>query len=776
MQIGPALALGAAQPGGIAARGSLIVEAALQEAALRLRLTELRGAVRAAPELQALTLDGGDVLGAVAARPQMAATPEPGTVRFSGTVVSALTGPLEVGARYLVSYEIIDKAEGARVFFSSGAGSPFSGPAPSEIGLNTVLVTAEDTDTAALMRVSDDVTFARVSCRKAEWVYALPPGSPGEEISDALLPGRVTIGGTIIAAPTGPLEIGTDYVLRYQVTANAGGGGLFVPSGGSPFDFTSLPATVGHHAVTLTAQDAETLVLARVAGADADITFGYFSCRKAQDSIGRRLAWEFRAGATPEAGALFTPEAGVIHVAQTGSDRTGTGALLSPLRQPAAARPAAGDTVILHPGVYAPFAVTASGMPGNPVTYTTPPGAERQAIIRGRLQDHVINGGPGEPQAEAPRGGIEIRARDHIHIRNLTVEDMAQDGIHITGRAGEVHGHHVIAGNRIRRTGNAGIWASGYVPSLMTDGFPPNGTVWTDDVLIEGNDVSQTNLLTDFNQTLFNSEGEPGGVNEAISVVGAIANVVTRFNAVHDSRQYGIDYKGGVLGGEIRGNTIWNIERYGIYLDAGRREVSNIAVHANRVHDCEIGITLAREASLDYAADAATGDLTQTLKTIDVYNNLFWNIEKIGIFCQKHPVRDGPDGEISDIRIRFNTVFNANRDAVSNEVSITGWADPAFRDAGIVSGIEFIGNLVWRNDRPTALQIRGLDDLAQFTVTDNLTDQNPLFVSETVTPPNLRLRPASPARGRVRAAFTASPFDRAIDGADRTAIRAAGAY
>ncbi|WP_187428369.1 hypothetical protein ROLI_039180 [Roseobacter fucihabitans] len=458
-----------------------------------------------------------------------------------------------------------------------------------------------------------------------------------------------------------------------------------------------------------------------------------------------------------------------LYVSPNGDDMAGTGSYDAPFRHPQraswAARP--GDRVYLRPGSYAPFEVSGSGTSGAPITYTTLPGEEHRAIIRGDLRRHVVNGGPGIKPHPRTRDAIRIDSKDHIHIRNLMIEDAWRSGIYVVGTPGEVHGHHIFADNVLRRTGSAAIFICGFRPDHR---LTPEETevLRTIDVVIENNDISETNVVTDFN----NHRREPGGVDEAISVASAAGDVITRFNDIHDSRQYGVDYKAGVRGGAIYGNRIWNMERYGIYLDAGRRFVDDIDVYNNQIWNCDAGIVLAREA--DFHKDEPVEDFTQRLRNINIYNNAMWDLNIVGIYCQGHP-GDGPFGVIGGVRIRFNTVLNAARRGSGREARLSEWADRDWRAAGVVRDFEFIGNILWRSDgRTNFLNEYGGHD--GFSVLDNLVDVDPLFADPDARPPNLSLRADSPAIGVLDAKFSDGPFETTLSGHNRTDAGTIGAF
>ncbi|WP_338469213.1 right-handed parallel beta-helix repeat-containing protein [Roseobacter fucihabitans] len=742
--------------------------------------------------LNVLSIDGQSFLEDVvdASSPQLAANPTPGRVTGNGKVVSALIEPLEVGALYLVSYDIIADGGTAGLFFPEGGGSPFpySTVTGHTLGRHKILVVAEDTDTNAILRVNGDLTFGSISCRKAEWGMNLPAGTAHPELVQNREPGHIRGDGIAISALTSPLETGTAYTLRYEIKGAGSDLRLFTPpDAGAPFPFTRLPTDVGHHAVTLTAQNDATKAVARLVG---DAVFGYFSCRKAGGVSGRQIQMDVASGSARSRRTVYTADPLVLYVAPWGDDNSGSGAFGSPFATPKGALAAAlpGDTIYLRPGVYSPFAITASGTVSNPITINTLPGEEHLAIIEGDLTppSGTIDGnsvfGAPEVQSEETRDGIYMRAQDHVHIRNLTIRNVWRAGIFVIGTPGKQHGHHVVADNQIYNTGSSSIAINGQNSDTLLPLAETSDTkMRTDDILIENNDCSASNVITRYNNNITNNQGVPGGVDECISVTSGCSNIITRFNDVHDTRQYGIDYKAGVKGGAIYGNRVWNVKRYGIYLDSGRRYVEDVAIYNNQVWACHLGIVLAREAgstSVPYdtfTAQQGIGEFVQTLANIDVYNNLVWDTQAAGIYCQRHPQKDGPNGIISNIRIRFNTVYNANRMESGRDLNLSGWSDPEFEAAGVVSDFDFTGNIVW-NDTAAVRTINTFDGKPGFSVHSNAIGVDPLFVGPKATPPDLSLSPGSPVSAVVNAAHTSGPFATDISGLARGAAPKAGAY
>lgn len=778
-----ALSIGTVAGGKTSHARSLGARSAISATGLKVQMDRLPSASLDDVTLDLLNIDGQSYLDEVAnpSSPQLASNPTPGRVVGAGSVVSALTQSLEVGALYVVSYDIVADGGTQALFFPDGGGSPFpnSTVADFTLGRHKILVEAKDADSGAILRVDGDLTFGFISCRKAEWNMGLPSGFAHPELARQREPGHLRGTGTIVSALSEPLEVGAAYTLRYEITANAGTRSFYTPAGaGSPFHFASLPITVGHHAITLIAQDEETAAIARL---DGDLTFGSFSCRKAGGAAGRQIQMTVTSGQAKSRSTIYTPDPGILYTAPWGDDTSGTGAFGSPFATPAAACAVArpGDTVYLRPGTYAPFEIAVSGTAENPITITTRPGEEHQAIIEGDLSQHSMYGGDGVEAQEATRDGIYVSAQDHLHISNLTIQNVWRCGIFFVGAPDEQHGNHIIANNVVSMTGSSGIYVGGNSSATIIP-LEETSRLRMDNVLIEHNDVSQTNVVTDYNNNTTNPQGQPGGVAEAITVAASASNIITRFNDVHDTRQYGIDYKAGVRGGEIYGNRVRNVSRYGIYLDAGRRFVEDVAIYNNQIWSCRLGIVLSREAGSNtqnyatFTAETGIEEFVQTLANIDIYNNLIWDIDEAGIFCQRHPQKDGPNGEITNIRISFNTVYNANRSGSGRDLNLSGWSDPDFLAAGIASGVEFVGNIVW-NDTDEVRATNRFTGEEGFFIDGNLIGVDPVFLNPAATPPNLALSVGTTAVGLVGAAAVISPFEVDIDGELRSPTGAVGA-
>ncbi len=460
--------------------------------------------------------------------------------------------------------------------------------------------------------------------------------------------------------------------------------------------------------------------------------------------------------------AMAQAQVSAIYVSPLGDDIQGTGCIGAPFKTISHATLVAtpGTTIYLRPGVYAPFTVHTSGIETAPITITSLPNETHQAIIDGRLG--VLG--------NTTKHGAYIVGKDHVHIRNLIFQDCLETGIWIIGKRPSIHGHHQIANNIIRRTGGPGISVQGYLSSEHL----PIGTVWTTDVLIEHNDISETNMILPHKPN--------GGVNECITVAGGVQNVITRYNDIHDSRQYGIDYKHGFVGGgEIYGNRIWNIERFGIYLDTNRLEVHDVEVHSNLIWQCNVGIVMAREAN-NQSKPPLPSELRQSFRDICIFNNLIWDMGVSGIFMGAHP-NDTPDGEIHNVKVLFNTIYNCGVSAPGQEMRLTGWSRDEYIQAGIVSDFVVAGNLAHRPGYARAFITDQFSGKPGFHIEQNMWAGDPLFRAPDLpiqdlkgALPDFGLLTHSPARNVVTRESYNQMIDQNISQVTRQWPTHAGAY
>jgi Secretion system C-terminal sorting domain/Right handed beta helix region len=146
------------------------------------------------------------------------------------------------------------------------------------------------------------------------------------------------------------------------------------------------------------------------------------------------------------------------------------------------------------------------------------------------------------------------------------------------------------------------------------------------------------------------------GTNECITVAS-----VNRFEIAHNvvsdrtldlnNGGEGIDAKNESKNGSIHHNTVFNLVRLGIYVDAYQRNLSNVEVYANTVFNCRKGIVAAIEA----------GGTSQGIK---IHDNIVYDNELAGIQIAGYLI----SGIMKDVFVYQNTVVRCgNRPGATYE-------------------------------------------------------------------------------------------------------------
>ena len=275
-----------------------------------------------------------------------------------------------------------------------------------------------------------------------------------------------------------------------------------------------------------------------------------------------------------------------------------------------------GDTVYIKEGIYSQFDVRSSGEPGNRIVIES---------WRGNATRPIIDG-----QDQSGRGIIEINGQSHIEVRGLDIQNAHTDGIYIQG---SVEGERdiIIDDNIVYHTGNSGIYAAGLIMGQTI----PADEYRLFDIVISNNNVSRTN--------------EPDGGNEAITVGGGVNGFEIFGNHVHNTEQFGIDIKLGVINGSIHNNLIHDIEHFGIYVDAASRAIKNVDIYDNVIYNARYGLVLARESDRDPTNPVIDG--------IRIYDNEIHSNQTFGILIYRHKW-DSELGTFNDVTIQGNTVYN----------------------------------------------------------------------------------------------------------------------
>ena len=740
-----------------APRARAVLNLTVTDGTLDLSIAELVAHDKAPVSLSSVIYAGNDLIGSVIEpdSPELVIDANPGRVNKTWAYVAATASAgLVHDQLYVLQYEIVETGP-VSLFFTDSLGPWASTNLNRNVGVHTYLLRGRAGSQTDIVRVQGDITFGSVSLKRAEWSVALPDRGPNlvanSDPETLALPEQIA--SPLLEEP----EIGEDYELSYTVEAITSGGLFANTTSGAPFNASSLPATVGTHTVTVTAETPHADAVMRMVGS-GEMTVSNVSFRKVLKG-NDALTVTLMVGDTELPFTVRTRAVGELHVAPWGSAKTGTGAQSSPFKTVAQAMAVAqpGDTIYLRPGVYAPFNVSVGGTNDNRTKITTLPGEERQAIVDG--------GG-------VPGGGISIYGVDHVDILNLTIRNItSQSAVQMGG------GHHIrVEGCQIHTIDRSAILCHGTNAVAYRDG--PDSSIHMTNILIKGNDCYDCYRV--------------GAGNEVISVAAGVSNIIIEDNDIHDSLQYGIDLKVGVQDAIVRRNRIWGVKEHGIYLDAAKKFLRRIQVYDNwvwgpgRNHVANQpmlglnGIALAREAE---------GDASQSeLSDINIYNNRVFGMRQQGILAFGHGSNGGdqPDGSISNISIRFNTVYDCGKDGAREELRVADWTSGAYKTNGIVSNFEVIGNILYRPGGGTVFGAQAMINNPEFTYERNVT-ADPLFANPdraVVIPdgflpvielPDFSIGAGSLAIDTTRGTDAAAPFDKDANGITRGDPANAGA-
>jgi parallel beta-helix repeat protein len=104
----------------------------------------------------------------------------------------------------------------------------------------------------------------------------------------------------------------------------------------------------------------------------------------------------------------------------------------------------------------------------------------------------------------------------------------------------------------------------------------------------------------------------------------------------------GIDAKNSCKDGSIHHNTLYDLVRHAIYIDAFLGEMNNIDVYANKVYNCP------------KSAIVIVSEEGGTVTGVKVHDNVVYNCGNIGIWVAGY-LRNGP---LKNVEIYQNTIFN----------------------------------------------------------------------------------------------------------------------
>jgi hypothetical protein len=301
------------------------------------------------------------------------------------------------------------------------------------------------------------------------------------------------------------------------------------------------------------------------------------------------------------------PKPSVYYVSTKGCD-SNPGTISSPWKsiQKAANTVKQGDTVFIRGGTYKERVVlNSSGSENNYITFTNYP------------KEVVTIDGTGIDWGYDWSSLFNLNSQQYIKVRGLRMINSNWFGI---GSASDYGGcKHVI----IQKCSTYNTKSSGIAFFTGTD------------ITIDGNTVEKACTNSD-------------NAQENISLA-CISTFVIKNNHVFDCDNTGdkaggegIDAKDGCTNGSIYNNTINNIAKIGIYIDAYSEDQYNIEVYGNKVYNCGQGITVATE----------NGGL---LQNVNIHNNLVYSCSW-GLTVANWD--SGSSHAMKDIYFLNNTVYN----------------------------------------------------------------------------------------------------------------------
>lgn len=341
--------------------------------------------------------------------------------------------------------------------------------------------------------------------------------------------------------------------------------------------------------------------------------------------------------------------------------------------------------------------------------------------------DVVING-----QKDRAHG-FYVDGASHVRIKGFKITLTRQRGIYIRGP----HIQDIqVENNLTYDTGNSGIsvWGTPY-------GMDPAGTC---NYVCAQNIRIYNNIIEKAANTAWGS----GGYNEHITIANGVKGVWIGGNIIryslndypdyqHGPGGEGIDLKEGVQDAYVFGNQIYEIDKYGIYLDAGRANTTNggytappflknIHVFNNLVHSIDAhGIGVVSEARI---ADSATGPDGRKGGSVDgiyIYNNTVYANAQAGILIYDYNLLD--DGFTRDnvpllnnVQIINNISHGNNTDGNSGYSGIR-----VSHDWG--TNILISGNITTGNSNGIVVDSGSSATIAD----DNLRGVNPRFENST---------------------------------------------
>ncbi|QSX09587.1 right-handed parallel beta-helix repeat-containing protein [Alkalibacter rhizosphaerae] len=357
--------------------------------------------------------------------------------------------------------------------------------------------------------------------------------------------------------------------------------------------------------------------------------------------------------------------AGAFFVSKSGNDANpGTESAPWKTIQKAANTLQAGQTVYIKAGTYNERVVLKnSGSSGNYITYTNYPG------------DTVVIDGAGIDWGYSWGTLFNVNSRHYIKINGLRVVNSRWGGI----------------GSQPDNNGSQNV----IVTNCSTYNTKASGIAFyhAANITVDGNSIEKACTAI--------------GSQEAISISNVATFTIRNnkvFNITNSTQGAGgeaIDAKNGSSNGKIYNNTIHDIAKIGIYIDAYSKTSSNIEVYGNNIYNCGQGIAVATEKS-------------GLLRNVNIHNN---SIKNCSTGYAVGGWSSGYSHDMDTIKFNANTltgitsrgVYLNNPDAknvyiTNNKISGSSSMIPIHLNGGLLSETTIDGNIF---DRTIDLALAG---------------------------------------------------------------------
>lgn len=384
-------------------------------------------------------------------------------------------------------------------------------------------------------------------------------------------------------------------------------------------------------------------------------------------------------------------------VATTGSDgNPGTESRPFATLQKAAQVAIAGSTVLVKAGTYvitSPIMPANSGTEASPIIYQAEAGA-----------DVVIDGQTKVP-ADKVGGLFFILNKSWIVVDGLTFRNSRRDGVQVRNSTGIT----------VKNCTTFNTYASGIVAAGSAKVSVLNNRIQR--ACQDPEKVGTNECLTIASTTDFEVAGNT--VFDRMFAPGAEPN----------NGGEGIDCKNSCANGKVHHNTVYDLYRTGIYIDAYEKDLSNVEVYANTVYNAANGISVASEEG---------GVLTG----VRIHDNLIHDCLRVGIRLSGY-LDNGP---LRDLEVYQNTVTRCGFGTTGTweNVGLLIEADnPANRNFTIRNNI-FAGNAhqIRTKNQPYATVTNNLVFGPTYAAGTGSLTAEPLFVNAPAN--DFRLKPGAP--------------------------------